>query len=204
MMQRYSTDYLVHDVIFSKTLFWVQVHDIPIRFMTKEVVENICDIVGEVQKSAGAITDEGGHFIWVRVMIDITLPLCRGMVITLENRSKHWSKGTLKVEQQQYNSTLKAAPYTSSGRDVIVAETNQANLVTNEGVIPVININELPVANEPAINAMLLPNEDIDSIPPMAVTVLTEANNNGELKTKEQELIPDSITPENLFDIQIK
>nr|POF21271.1 hypothetical protein CFP56_27048 [Quercus suber] len=54
------------------------------------------------------------------------------------------------------------------------AETNQANLVTNEGVIPVININELPVANEPAINAMLLPNEDIDSIPPMAVTIDTD------------------------------
>uniref|UniRef100_A0A7N2R3Y5 Uncharacterized protein n=1 Tax=Quercus lobata TaxID=97700 RepID=A0A7N2R3Y5_QUELO len=84
------------------------------------------------------------------------------------------------------------------------AETNQANMVTNEGVIPVININELPVTNELAINATLLPDEDIDSIPPTAVTVLTDANNNGEPKTKEIELIPDSITPENLFDIQIK
>ena len=44
--------------------------------MTKEVVENICDIVGEVKKSAGVVTNEGGHFIRVRVMIDITLPLC--------------------------------------------------------------------------------------------------------------------------------
>ena len=84
------------------------------------------------------------------------------------------------------------------------AETNQANMVTNEGVIPIININELLVTNEPAINATLLPNEDIDSISPTAIVVLTNANNNGELKTKETELIPDSITPENLFDIQIK
>ena len=94
------------------------------------------------------------------------------------------SKGTLKMEQQQYNSTLNAASYASSGRDVIVvpgfcdnkhpftrkefqeareraetrvnnpmelenqpametqAETNQANMVTDEGVIAVININE--------------------------------------------------------------
>ena len=58
--------------------------------MTKEVAENICDIIGEVHKSANAITDEGGHFIQVRVMIDITLPLCKGRVITLENGSKHW------------------------------------------------------------------------------------------------------------------
>ena len=58
--------------------------------MMKEVAENICDIVGEVQKLASAVTDEGGHFIRVRVMIDITLPLCQGRVITLENGSKHW------------------------------------------------------------------------------------------------------------------
>ena len=119
------------------------------------------------------------------------------------------------MEQQQYNSTLKAAPYTSSGRDVIMvlgfydnrhpftrkefqkareraetrvnnptesenqpatetqAEMNQANMETDEGVISVININELPVTNEPAINATLLPDEDIDSIPPTAVTMQT-------------------------------
>ena len=90
MLQRYNTDCLMRDLVFSKTLFWVQVHDIPIRYMTKEVAENIYDIVGEVQKSAGVVTNEGGHFIRVRVMIDITLPLCQGRVITLENGSSHW------------------------------------------------------------------------------------------------------------------
>ena len=83
-------------------------------------------------------------------------------------------------------------------------ETNQANMVTDERVISVININELSVTNELAINATLLLNEDNDSIPPMVVTVLTDANNNEEPKTKETELIPNSITPGNLFDIQIK
>ena len=84
------------------------------------------------------------------------------------------------------------------------AETNQANMVTDEGVIPVININELPVTNGPTINATLLPDEDIDSIPPTAIMVLTDANNNREPKNKETELILDSITLENLFDIQTK
>ena len=84
------------------------------------------------------------------------------------------------------------------------AETNQANMVTDEGVIPVININELPVTNEPTINATVLPDEDIDSIPPTAIMVLTDANNNREPKNKETELIPESITLENLFDIQTK
>ena len=90
MLQRYSTDCPIRDLVFSKTLFWVQVHDIPIQYMTKEVAKNICDIVGEVQKSVGAVTDEGGHFIRVQVMIDITLPLCQGRVITLENGLNHW------------------------------------------------------------------------------------------------------------------
>ena len=90
MLQRYSTDCPIRDLVFSKTLFWVQVHDIPIWYMTKEVAENIYDIVGEVQKSASAVTDEGGHFIRVWVMIDITLPLCQGRVITLENGLNHW------------------------------------------------------------------------------------------------------------------
>ena len=53
------------------------------------------------------------------------------------------------------------------------AETNQEIMVTDEGVIPVININELLVTNKPTINAMLLPDEDIDSIPPTAVTMQT-------------------------------
>ena len=124
-LQRYSTDCPVRDLVFSKTLSWVQVHDIPIRYMTKEVAENIYDIVREVQKSVGVVTNEGGHFIRVRVMIDITWPLCRGRVITLDwvqfryehlsnlcfwcGRLNHadkncelWlqSKGTLKVDQQ--------------------------------------------------------------------------------------------------------
>lgn len=154
MLQRYNTDCPVCNLVFSKTLFWVQVHDIPIRYMTKEVAENICDIIGEVHKSTDVVTNEGGHFIRVQVMIDITLPLCRGRVITLENGLKHWvqfryerlpnlsfwcgslnhadkncklwlqSKGTLTVDQQQYNSNLKAAPYTSSGRDIHSREKN--------------------------------------------------------------------------------
>ena len=76
LQHRYNIDCLVRDLVFSNTIFWVQVHDIPIRYMTKQVAKNICDTIGEAQKFAGAITDEGGHFIRVQVVVDITLPLC--------------------------------------------------------------------------------------------------------------------------------
>ena len=82
-------------------------------------------------------------------MIDVTLPLCRGRLITMENGAKHWirfkyerlpnlclwcgrlthndkncelwieSKGILSPDQQQFSSSLKAAPYSAKGKDVI-------------------------------------------------------------------------------------
>ena len=41
----------------------MQVHDIPICFMTKMVAEGICDTIGEINKSIGAMDDKSGHFI---------------------------------------------------------------------------------------------------------------------------------------------
>ena len=90
MVQRYNTDVPVRDLSFTKALFWVQVHEIPVRYMTKKIAENLCETVGEVQKSVDAVDDEGGHFIRVRVSVDVTLPLCRGWLITMENGTKHW------------------------------------------------------------------------------------------------------------------
>ena len=149
MVQRYNTDVPVQDLSFTKALFWVQVHEIPVRYMTKKIVENLCETVGEVQKLVDAVDDEGGHFIRVRVSVDVTLPLCRGQLITMENGTKHWirfkyerlpnlcfwcgrlthsdkncdlwieSKGTLSLDQQQYSSSLKAAPYSAKGKNVI-------------------------------------------------------------------------------------
>ena len=37
MLQRYNLDCLVRDLVFLRTKFWVQVHDIPARYMTMEV-----------------------------------------------------------------------------------------------------------------------------------------------------------------------
>ena len=90
MLQRYDTDILVRDLVFTKALFWVQVHNISVRFMNTKVAEGICDIVGDIQKSTKVVDDDGGYFMRVRVSIDITLPLCRGRVITMENGEKHW------------------------------------------------------------------------------------------------------------------
>ena len=116
--------------------------------MSKKVAKSLCDIVGEVRKSPDSTEDDGGNFFRVRVNIDISLPLCRGGVITLENGEKAWvhfqyerlpnfcywcgrldhgdkqcnpwiqSKGSLSTDKQEFGSFLKAAPYQRGSKNV--------------------------------------------------------------------------------------
>ena len=98
-------------------------------------------------------TDEGetlgDGFIWVRVKVDVSQPLCRGRVISLENNKELWvsfkyerlptlcywcgslthddrdcelwieSKGTLPTEAQQYSAWIKAPPFVQSRRNLV-------------------------------------------------------------------------------------
>lgn len=50
----------------------------------------LCETVGEVQNSTGAMDEDSGSFFRVRVVEDITSPLCRGRVITLSSSEKTW------------------------------------------------------------------------------------------------------------------
>ena len=77
----------------------------------------------------------------------------------------------------------------------------QASMETDEGINSNINANDLPITNEVAINATLPPEVVIESNSPTGVEVPTDTRNNGEEKNKESELISNSITFENLFDI---
>ena len=36
---------MLHDLVFNKVPFWVQVQNIPIRYVTKKVTETICEPV---------------------------------------------------------------------------------------------------------------------------------------------------------------
>ena len=90
VLKRYKEGSQVKDLIFDKAWFWVQVHDIPLSFMSRMVAESLCDTVGEVRRSLKSTEDDGGNFFRVRVNIDISLPLCKGRVITPENGEKSW------------------------------------------------------------------------------------------------------------------
>ena len=88
VMCRYENDSLLEDIQFEKTKLWVQVHGIPIKYMTIEVVKKICSVLGEVSAPKDPKIYDGGHFIRVQVSIDLSLPLCRGRLISVGEGGK--------------------------------------------------------------------------------------------------------------------
>ena len=90
VLQRYDRETDVLGMQFNRITFWVQVHDIPIRFRTRKVAEKICGTIGTVHEPAEGTATEGDGFIRVRVTIDMSQPLSRGKVISLESGKELW------------------------------------------------------------------------------------------------------------------
>ena len=70
--------------------FWIQVHDLPVRFRTRAIAEKICGAAGLVDKNTEEGEIMGNGFIRVLVKVDISKPLCRGRVLSLENSKELW------------------------------------------------------------------------------------------------------------------
>ena len=87
VLQRYDEDMLVEELQFNRTSFWVQVHDIPVRFMNQKVAEGICSNVSTVFKKFET-EGEGGSFM--RVRLDITIPLSQGRMVSLGQGKELW------------------------------------------------------------------------------------------------------------------
>uniref|UniRef100_A0A7N2LKW2 DUF4283 domain-containing protein n=1 Tax=Quercus lobata TaxID=97700 RepID=A0A7N2LKW2_QUELO len=60
VMQRYDNDKPLQDIKYDRTTFWLQVHGLPIRYMTIEAAEKICDVVGKVIKQSDSQVYDGG------------------------------------------------------------------------------------------------------------------------------------------------
>ena len=90
VLQWYGEETNVGDMEFSKMTFWVQVHDLPIKFRTRKIVEQLCEVIGTVTKGTDEEETEGDNFMRVRVTIDISKPLCRGRVISLDSGKELW------------------------------------------------------------------------------------------------------------------
>jgi len=73
---------------FSHVLFWVQVHDMPLICMNKEIGTRIGESIGKVEDVD--VTGDGvgwGRFLRIRVQVDISKPLERGRALHLNGKS---------------------------------------------------------------------------------------------------------------------
>lgn len=116
--------------------------------MNQKVAAGICSQVGTVIKKT-EIEGEGGRFMRVRVRVDITIPLSRGRMVSLGQGKEIWvsfkyerlpnicywfgrlnhddrdcetwleSEGSLRVEDQQFDAWLRAAPISRTRKNVV-------------------------------------------------------------------------------------
>ncbi|KAH9782561.1 hypothetical protein KPL71_008951 [Citrus sinensis] len=73
---------------FTHTAFWIQIHNVPIACMEKELIQELGGMIGAVEEIE---TDENGEclgeFARIRVLINITLPLKKILFLKQEGES---------------------------------------------------------------------------------------------------------------------
>jgi hypothetical protein len=73
---------------FTHTPIWIQVHDMPMDFMSRGIGSKIGASLGNVEEVAVADDDVGwGRYLRIRVVIDLYQPLERGRSLTLNGAS---------------------------------------------------------------------------------------------------------------------
>ena len=128
----------IHSLGFKTMAFWVQIHNLPFPLQTVETAFNISETIGLVIKSKDLGEMLGANFMRVRVVVDVSKPLCRGRKIYWDKDNEGWaafmyerlqnicywcgsvshddkdcshwlrSKGTLTVEEQQFGPWIRA------------------------------------------------------------------------------------------------
>ena len=90
-LKRVSKHTDVRSLVFNKTNFWVQVHNIPIGSFSMVVAKDIALIVGVVDESEIDVQDgEGCNFLLVQIAVNLSIPLCRGRKIARRDGSASW------------------------------------------------------------------------------------------------------------------
>ena len=85
VLQKYDGVSKIEDLDFNTTPFWIQIHGLPVKFVNTMVVENLCETTGQVLRLLDSKTEKCGGFMQVKVMVDVSQPLCRGRVVTLND-----------------------------------------------------------------------------------------------------------------------
>ena len=90
VLQRLEIASLVRGLAFNKVSIWVQVHNILISYLNRSVAEELCEVIGEMDRTSTNAEVEGGSFIKVRVRVNVSLPQCAGLVLSIEDGKEGW------------------------------------------------------------------------------------------------------------------
>lgn len=85
ILQKYDGVSKIKDLNFNTTAFWIQIHGLPVKFMNMMVAENLCETTRQVLRLSDSKTEECGGFMRVRVIVDVSQPLCSERVVTLDD-----------------------------------------------------------------------------------------------------------------------
>ena len=149
VLQWYHKEIPIKDLKFDKIPIWVQLHDIPLRFMNRAVAEKLSVVVGTIWQDIDEGETDGGSFLRMKVTIDTNKPLCRGRLISLPHGEQSWvsfkyerlpnfcywcrclnhgdrdcdlsveSEGNLTKESQTYGVWIRAAPFVKDRNSVV-------------------------------------------------------------------------------------
>ena len=90
VLQWYDRGVPLQDLEFQRIPIWVQIHDVSFKFMNKTVAVKLCEVVGVVCQNSEKGETDGGSFLRMKVVIDISKPLCRGRLISLSKGEQSW------------------------------------------------------------------------------------------------------------------
>jgi hypothetical protein len=80
-----------NQIQFTNCWFWVQLHGIPLLYMTKQTGERVGNAIGLVKEVDVPESGVGwGPWLWVRIKLDITKPFPRGRLITFKSLGQMW------------------------------------------------------------------------------------------------------------------
>lgn len=89
-VQRFDGSKALKDIDFKFSSCWIQIHDIPFKYMTEETVKEIRETIGPLIYPRDVLEWKGGMFLRIRVKIDTTRPLCHGRRVTFEEGLERW------------------------------------------------------------------------------------------------------------------
>ncbi|KAK3194243.1 hypothetical protein Dsin_025553 [Dipteronia sinensis] len=79
----------IRDMGFKFVDFWVQIHNIPLLYLTEEIGLFLGNMIGVVHDvDLGAVVDGASHFLRIRVTIEVDQPLQRCLLVDLLDNGK--------------------------------------------------------------------------------------------------------------------